>query len=189
MLTINLLIYFGFVNLQMEGPMSPAEIVEILQRTMEEQGSAFGGARAEEEKARAIVRAKEEEKIKADRQLREEQDAAYLAALKIDKVCALYHNQCFKLQFIIVIYFSFAQEKEKLKQLSSGGKDPNPVEVASNKANYVKLSDTPMQKHNSKAKISPSTIRETQYKQTTNGGKDSQVTQVQFIICNHISFS
>lgn len=77
----------------MEGPISPAELVEILQRTMEEQGSAFGGVRAkEEEKARAIARAKEEEKIKADRQLREEQDAAYLAALKIDKVCALYYT-------------------------------------------------------------------------------------------------
>ncbi|XP_031287767.1 plant UBX domain-containing protein 10-like [Pistacia vera] len=140
---------------QMEGPISPAELVEILQRTMEEQGSAFGGARAkEEEKARAIARAKEEEKIKADRQLREEQDAAYLAALKIDK------------------------EKEKLKQLPSGGKAQNPVEVGSNKANYEKFSHTPIQKHNGKAKITPSTIRETQYKQTTNWGKDSQVTQI-----------
>lgn len=71
----------------MEGPISPAELVEILQRTVEEQGLAFGNARAtEDEKIRA--RAKEEEKIRADRQLREEQDAAYLAALKIDKVCA-----------------------------------------------------------------------------------------------------
>lgn len=69
----------------MEGPISPAELVEILQRTVEEQGSAFGIPRAnQEEKIRA--RSKEEEKIRADRQLREEQDAAYLAALKIDKV-------------------------------------------------------------------------------------------------------
>lgn len=69
---------------QMEGPISPAELVEILQRTVEEQGSAFGIPRAnQEEKIRA--RSKEEEKIRADRQLREEQDAAYLAALKIDK--------------------------------------------------------------------------------------------------------
>lgn len=50
--------------------------MEILQRTVEEQGLAFGSARSE----RA-------EKIRADRQLREEQDAAYLAALQIDKVC------------------------------------------------------------------------------------------------------
>jgi FAS-associated factor 2 len=62
----------------MQGPISPAELVEILQRTVEEQGLAFGGARA-----------KKGEKIKADRRLREEQDAAYLASLKIDKVCVL----------------------------------------------------------------------------------------------------
>lgn len=62
----------------MEGPVSPAELVEILQRTMEEQGLAFGSARA-----------KQEEKIRADRRLREEQDAAYLASLQIDKVCEL----------------------------------------------------------------------------------------------------
>lgn len=64
----------------MEGPISPAELVEILQRTMEEQGLAFGSARA-----------KQEEKIRADRRLREEQDAAYLASLQIDKVCELCH--------------------------------------------------------------------------------------------------
>lgn len=62
----------------MEGPISPAELVEILQRTMEEKGLAFGSARA-----------KQEEKIRADRRLREEQDAAYLASLQIDKVCEL----------------------------------------------------------------------------------------------------
>lgn len=49
--------------------------MDILQRTVEEQGSAFGGARA-----------KQEEKIKADRRQRQEQDAAYFAALEIDKV-------------------------------------------------------------------------------------------------------
>ena len=62
----------------MEGPISLAELVEILQRTMEEKGLAFGSARA-----------KQEEKIRADRRLREEQDAAYLASLQIDKVCKL----------------------------------------------------------------------------------------------------
>ncbi|KAL0356209.1 UNVERIFIED_CONTAM: Plant UBX domain-containing protein 10 [Sesamum radiatum] len=59
---------------QMEGPLSPAELVEILQRTMEEQGLAFGGGRA-----------KQEEQRQADRRLREEQDAAYVAALQIDQ--------------------------------------------------------------------------------------------------------
>lgn len=61
----------------MEGPISPAELVEVLQRTMEEQGLAFGSGRA-----------KLEEKIRADRHLREEQDAAYLASLAMDKVCS-----------------------------------------------------------------------------------------------------
>lgn len=60
----------------MEGPVSPAELVEILQRTMEEQGSAFGGA----------VRAREEERRRVDQRLREEQDAAYVEALQKDQV-------------------------------------------------------------------------------------------------------
>ncbi|KAI4319070.1 hypothetical protein MLD38_032715 [Melastoma candidum] len=61
---------------QIEGPISPAELIEILQRTIDEQGIAFGIAAA---------RAKQEQKIKADRELREEQDAAYVAALHIDE--------------------------------------------------------------------------------------------------------
>ena len=61
----------------MVGRISPAEVVEILQRTMEEQGLAFG----------STARAQQEEKVRADRRLREEQDAAYLASLQIDKVC------------------------------------------------------------------------------------------------------
>ncbi|KAL2904089.1 Plant UBX domain-containing protein 10, partial [Bienertia sinuspersici] len=59
---------------QIEGPVSPAELVEILQRTLEEQGVAFGSARA-----------KEKDRIRANRRLREEQDVAYLAALKLDQ--------------------------------------------------------------------------------------------------------
>ncbi|OWM90513.1 plant UBX domain-containing protein 10-like [Punica granatum] len=61
---------------QIEGPISPFELVEILQRTVEEQGPAFGLGSS---------KAEQEEKVRADRRLREEQDAAYLAALKIDK--------------------------------------------------------------------------------------------------------
>lgn len=73
----------------MEGPLSPAELVEILQRTVEEQGLAFGGAAAQvKEEERTRARAREQEKIRADRQLREEQDSAYLEALKLDRVCA-----------------------------------------------------------------------------------------------------
>ncbi|KAK6148336.1 hypothetical protein DH2020_019248 [Rehmannia glutinosa] len=59
---------------QMEGPMSPAELVEILQRTLEEQGVAFGSGRYNQD-----------EKRRADQRLREEQDAAYVAALQIDQ--------------------------------------------------------------------------------------------------------
>lgn len=60
--------------MQMEGPISPAELVEILQRTIEEHELALRTASRERE-------------IKiANRQLREEQDAAYLAALQLDKV-------------------------------------------------------------------------------------------------------
>ncbi|KAL1812447.1 hypothetical protein ACET3Z_022512 [Daucus carota] len=61
---------------QIEGPVSPAELVEILRRTMEEQGSAFGGAA----KAR-----EEEERRRVDRRIREEQDNAYLASLQKDQ--------------------------------------------------------------------------------------------------------
>ncbi|XP_073295303.1 plant UBX domain-containing protein 10-like [Primulina huaijiensis] len=59
---------------QMEGPVSPGELVEILQRTLEEQGLAFGSGRA-----------KQQEKANSNRRLREEQDAAYLASLQIDR--------------------------------------------------------------------------------------------------------
>ncbi|KAL3824866.1 hypothetical protein ACJIZ3_020895 [Penstemon smallii] len=59
---------------QMEGPVSPAELVEILQSTIEQQGLAFGSGKA-----------KQEEKRRVDLRLKEEQDAAYLAALTIDQ--------------------------------------------------------------------------------------------------------
>lgn len=70
---------------QMEGPVSPAELVEILQRTMEEQGLAFGGAvRAREEERRRVV--------DQDQRLREEQDAAYVEALQKDQDKELFMN-------------------------------------------------------------------------------------------------
>lgn len=59
---------------QLEGQVSPAELVEILQRTIEEQGSAFCSSKLQRE-----------ERIRADRRIREEQDRAYHAALKEDK--------------------------------------------------------------------------------------------------------
>ncbi|CAI9767345.1 unnamed protein product [Fraxinus pennsylvanica] len=101
---------------QMEGPVSPAELVEILQRTIEEQGLAFGSARG-----------KEEEKKNADRRLREEQDAAYLAALNID------------------------QEKERLRSSSSGNKVSKHVD-SSSKPNQEKPKQKIMEKQHSKVK-------------------------------------
>lgn len=58
----------------MEAPVSPAELVEILQGITEEQGLAFKTA------------TQDRDMMKANRQLREEQDAAYFAALHLDKV-------------------------------------------------------------------------------------------------------
>uniref|UniRef100_A0A2N9J1H3 UBX domain-containing protein n=1 Tax=Fagus sylvatica TaxID=28930 RepID=A0A2N9J1H3_FAGSY len=126
---------------QMEGPISPAELVEILQRTMEEQGLAFG----------STARAQQEEKVRADRRLREEQDAAYLASLQIDK------------------------EKEKLKTLPSGQRVQKPVEAPSNKPNYDKLRNT--QKQYGQVQEGAIT-KETQYKEVANRGKDPQATQI-----------
>lgn len=59
---------------QIEGPVSPAELLELLQGTLEEQGDAFGSARDNEEGRR-----------NEERRLIAEQDAAYLAALKLDQ--------------------------------------------------------------------------------------------------------
>ncbi|KAK4479356.1 hypothetical protein RD792_014868 [Penstemon davidsonii] len=91
---------------QMEGPVSPAELVEILQSTIEQQGLAFGSGKA-----------KQEDKRRANLRLKEEQDAAYLAALKIDQV----HFQLF-----------FVEEKERHVKKNSENKKPekskqNPV--------------------------------------------------------------
>lgn len=125
---------------QMEGPISPAELVEILQRTMEEKGLAFGSARA-----------KQEEKIRADRRLREEQDAAYLASLQIDK------------------------EKERFKNSLSGERVQRPVEAPSNKPNYDKLRNSQKQY----VQVKEGAInKETQYKEVANRGTNPQATQI-----------
>ncbi|CAI0547418.1 unnamed protein product [Linum tenue] len=51
---------------QMEGPMSPEKLVEILRRTVEDHGLAFGHERAKERK-RSKARAKEEEKLREEK--------------------------------------------------------------------------------------------------------------------------
>ncbi|GLJ08877.1 hypothetical protein SUGI_0097480 [Cryptomeria japonica] len=59
---------------QVEGPVPSEALVEILQRALEEQGSALMNERL-----------KEEDGILSNRQLRENQDAAYQATLRADK--------------------------------------------------------------------------------------------------------
>ncbi|KAF3331057.1 FAS-associated factor 2-B-like protein [Carex littledalei] len=59
---------------QVEGPVSAEALMEILHRTLDEQGSAFNAMRSEEEKTR-----------RENQQLRQEQDAAYLESLRKDK--------------------------------------------------------------------------------------------------------
>ncbi|KAK9155109.1 hypothetical protein Sjap_002589 [Stephania japonica] len=64
---------------KVHGPVSPCELVEILQRIIEEQGDAFRVS----EYNKSL---EERKKIEEDRRIREEQDAAYIASLQIDKV-------------------------------------------------------------------------------------------------------
>lgn len=124
---------------QVEGPISPSRLIDTLQRTIEEQGLAFGSGRA-----------KEEERRRANSRLREEQDAAYLASLQIDK------------------------EKEKLKNLSlqegAGRREEvtKKVELEKPKTSGLKFS--------SKVKENKTT-RGTQPMEVPTHGND-QVTQI-----------
>ena len=61
--------------MQVEGPKSPEEMLSVLNRVVEESASVLGSARREAEERRNNIR------------LREEQDAAYRAALEADQVC------------------------------------------------------------------------------------------------------
>ncbi|CAK8563008.1 unnamed protein product [Lathyrus sativus] len=129
---------------QLEGPLSPAELVEILQTTLEEQGLAFGGAKA-----------KRDEKIRADRRLREEQDAAYLKALQIDK------------------------EKEKLRSLPSKERVQKSVETQ-NTRSYGKLNINPINvsKSHNQNKTGNEPTGEKKDKGIAGRGKDTQVAQI-----------
>ena len=76
-----------FHVLQVEGPKSPEEMITILQKVLEESSPVLVSARLEAEERRNNTR------------LREEQDAAYQAALEADQVCnsfnlgfCLYHT-------------------------------------------------------------------------------------------------
>lgn len=69
--------FFGHLlhALQVEGPKSPEEMLMILQKVIEESNPALLQARLDAEERRNNTR------------LREEQDAAYRAALEADQVC------------------------------------------------------------------------------------------------------
>ncbi|KAL6655366.1 hypothetical protein ACP70R_006192 [Stipagrostis hirtigluma subsp. patula] len=72
---------------QVEGPVSPSELVEILQRTIDEQGAAFRSFRPDEQATalRSSRTAEEEERRRSALRLRQEQDAAYLESLRKDQ--------------------------------------------------------------------------------------------------------
>jgi FAS-associated factor 2 len=74
--------------LQVEGPVTPSELVEILQRTIDAQRAAFRASMADEQDAafRASRAEEEERRTSALRRLRQEQDAAYLESLQKDQV-------------------------------------------------------------------------------------------------------
>lgn len=69
-----MLIYLSHV-LQVEGPRSPEEMLSVLNRVVEDSASVLGSARREAEERISNIR------------LREEQDAAFRAALEADQVC------------------------------------------------------------------------------------------------------
>lgn len=64
-------------HFKIEGPKSPEEMLTIVQRVVEEHSPSLIAARLEAEERRNNQR------------LREEQDAAYRAALEADQVCLL----------------------------------------------------------------------------------------------------
>lgn len=74
---------------------------------MEEQGLAFGSARA-----------KEEEKRRADRRLREEQDIAYVSALQIDQVQFCLYIFNLQIQPTVLKTFPIVPGERKAKKFS-----------------------------------------------------------------------
>ncbi|XP_058113106.1 plant UBX domain-containing protein 10-like [Magnolia sinica] len=128
---------------QVEGPVSPAELVEILQLTLEEQTSAF--------RAKAV----EEERRRANRQLREEQNAAYHVALQIDR------------------------EKERIRDLAIEETTQLQKQVeAHKKANIQKPKKSPAatKQPGNKAR---ETTKDNQWKETSTPIKGPMVTQIQ----------
>lgn len=124
---------------QLEGPVTPAELVETMQRALEEQGLAFGSGKA-----------KEEEKRRADRQLREQQDAAYVAALQLD------------------------QEKEKMRKSNSFLPKKT---IDSKLSSHEKIKQSPREQQSRKGKEAAS-AGGIEKKEQTVGKGNGQVTQI-----------
>ncbi|VAI18793.1 unnamed protein product [Triticum turgidum subsp. durum] len=71
---------------RVEGPVTPSELVEMLQRTIDEQRVAFRASMADDHAAAfRASRAEEEERRRSALRLRQEQDAAYLESLRKDQ--------------------------------------------------------------------------------------------------------
>uniref|UniRef100_A0ACD5XT49 Uncharacterized protein n=1 Tax=Avena sativa TaxID=4498 RepID=A0ACD5XT49_AVESA len=90
---------------RVEGPVTPSELVEILQRTIDEQRAAFRASTADDQAAAfRASRAEEEERRRSALRLRQEQDASYQESLRKDQVqkscsSALYMS-CYLLQML-----------------------------------------------------------------------------------------
>ncbi|GMQ05938.1 hypothetical protein CsSME_00050741 [Camellia sinensis var. sinensis] len=74
---------------QVEGPKSPEEMLTILQKVLEESAPVLVAARLDAEERRTNLR------------LREEQDAAYRAALEADQVCQIIQLLIFFIPFSV----------------------------------------------------------------------------------------
>ncbi|KAH9610210.1 hypothetical protein KSS87_008286 [Heliosperma pusillum] len=129
---------------EIEGPLSPAELVEILQSTLEEQGVAFGSSRT-----------KEEENRRADRRLREDQNAAYLASLQLDQEKERHQN--------------LAREETVQKPVASSASESG---LSNSPRSYNMLSNPRQvtETHSNK--------RENEHMGSSSKAKDNQVTQI-----------
>lgn len=86
---LDLPIYLFYV-LQVEGPKSPEEMLMILQKVLEESAPVLVAARLDAEERRNNMR------------LREEQDAAFRAALEADQVCNIINLKSFFLSSYVI---------------------------------------------------------------------------------------
>jgi hypothetical protein len=100
--------------LKVEGPKSPEEMLNILQRVVEECAPTLVASRIEAEERRNNQR------------LRDEQDAAYRAALEADQVflvlCRLFFVSAifcvYRAAFVSVLFFFFEKKRHRARFIS-----------------------------------------------------------------------